>query len=104
MTNGCGSTFKYYIVRVIGGYLKVYPNPASEILNIEIEFDEYSKSSIPKNAEIQLYDKMMRLEKVKSFVGTSTAINVSDLKSDFYILKVILGDKTYEEKIIISRE
>jgi hypothetical protein len=64
MTNGCGSTFKYYIVRVIGGYLKVYPNPVSEILNVELEFDEYSQSSIPKNGEIQLYDKMMGLKKV----------------------------------------
>lgn len=104
MTNQCGSTFKYYIVRVIGGYLKVYPNPASEVLNIEIEFDKYSQSTIPKNAEIQLYDKMMGLKKVKRFDGTSTTISVSDLKSDFYFLKVILGDKTYEEKVIISRE
>jgi hypothetical protein len=104
MTNGCGSTFKYFIVTVTGGYLIVYPNPVNNELNIEIKSDESSQFTLPENAEIQLYDKMMGLKKIKRFDGASTTINVSDLKSDYYILKVILGDKTYEEKVIISRE
>lgn len=104
MTNQCGSTFKYFIVTVTGGYLIVYPNPVNNELNIEVKSDEFSQFTLPENAEIQLYDKMMGLKKVKHFNGTSTTINVSDLKSDFYFLKVILGDKTYEEKVIISRE
>jgi hypothetical protein len=104
MTNQCGSTFKYFIVTVTGGYLIVYPNPVNNELNIEIKSDESSQFKLPENAEIQLYDKMMGVKKIKRFDGASTTINVSDLKSDYYILKVILGDKIYEEKVIISRE
>ena len=92
----------YHMTINISGWHKTYPNPVNEVLTIEID-----KSKIPKHLkseiiEIRFYDKMMSLKKKISFSGALTTINVSDLKPDVYILKIIIGNEIFEEKIIVS--
>ncbi len=98
LTNQCGSTFKYFIVRVTGGWHKAYPNPTNDILTID-----FNKNDMPENIkaepiEIRLYDKMMCMVKKKTFSGNSTTFNVGDLQKDVYVLHIIIADKIFEEK------
>ena len=46
---------------------------------------------------------MMILKKQKSFASENTTLNVSDLKEGVYILQIISGNQTFEEKIMINR-
>lgn len=103
-TNVCGSKENMLLVEVIGGWYKIYPNPANDILTIKIEEDKLSKKLQSKEVEIFLYNKLMILQKHSKFKGSKFTISVNDLKPDIYILKLKIGDKVYEEKIIISNE
>ncbi len=101
VTNTCGSKENRLLIEVTGGYL-IYPNPSNNVLNIKREESKTLKDLNTKNIEIKLYDKMMTLKKQKLLKGNLTSINVSDLQEGVYIIQLISGKKTYEEKIMIS--
>lgn len=72
--------------------LKVYPNPAKNILNIT------SDNSEAKQVEIcDILGKVLLSTKV-----TNTPINVSSLSSGFYIVKVTEEGKTATRKLVIE--
>ncbi|MBP7102768.1 MAG: T9SS type A sorting domain-containing protein [Bacteroidales bacterium] len=72
----------------------IYPNPAKEILTIQL------KNDAPAN--IKLYNILG--QEVKSFVSADiqTTINVSDLHSGIYIIKVDQDGKRFTSKISIE--
>ncbi len=102
-TNCCGSTEEMLLVEVTGGWHKVYPNPAKDILVIEIERDKINEVIRTQEIEILLYDKLMVLQKHIKSKGSKFTIKINDLKPDLYILHLKIGDKVYKEKITISR-
>ena len=104
VTNACGSVQKNILVEVTGGWHKAYPNPANDILTIELDQDKMPVNLKSEKVEIRLYDKMSNLKKLKSFNGFFTTINMSDLKPDVYLLQIKTGDKIIEEKIIVSEK
>ena len=92
----------YHTTINMSNWHKVYPNPVKDILTIEINKSKMPKRLISQKIEIRLYNKMMSLMKKTFFIGTSINLNVSDLKPDIYILQIIVGDKIFEEKIVVS--
>ena len=101
-TNACGSKESRLLINVTGGWYKTYPNPAKDILTVEIEQDKMSKEMQTKEVEIRLYDKLMIMKKHKVFKGNLIRLNLNDLKPDVYILQLKIGDEIFEEKIMHS--
>ncbi len=87
-----------------GRMFKAYPNPAKNILTIEIDANKIPKNIQNKAIKIRIMDKMKVVNKQISFSGNQTTINVSDLKTGIYILQVIVDNEISEQKIIISNQ
>ncbi|MDD2487912.1 MAG: T9SS type A sorting domain-containing protein [Bacteroidales bacterium] len=78
--------------------IKVYPNPAKEILYIDIDCKNFTKS------EIELFDMQGKLvKKSKLNSKKENRINVSNLNSGAYNYNVSLNGKTISGKIIIGK-
>jgi len=103
-SNICGSKTLSAGVQVTGGWHKAYPNPAKDILTIEIDKSKISDKSIINNIEVRLYDKLMTLKKYGKTKGSIITIDVNDLKPDVYILQIKNGDEIFEEKIVVSEK
>jgi Zn-dependent metalloprotease len=103
VTNSCGSKENRLLIQVTGGWYSIYPNPAGNEIYINLDRSKMPENFTSQKFTIKLYDKMMTLKKQKSFMSENTNINVSDLKEGVYILQIISGKETFEEKIIISR-
>ncbi|HTA62289.1 MAG TPA: T9SS type A sorting domain-containing protein [Bacteroidia bacterium] len=73
--------------------LKIYPNPAKEILIIEWE---------NKNGGIKIIDVFGSIIKQQNIVSDKTTINVSDLKEGVYFMQVQTKQNSYTQKIIVQ--
>lgn len=71
--------------------LKVYPNPATDVLHIE------SNTIIDK---VELYDLAGKL--VLSKTNSTDLLNVSQLKSGLYVLKVYSGIMIVNRKVVVQ--
>lgn len=71
----------------------MHPNPAKDILSIQLPTES-------QNASIQFYDYLGRLSLSKTISSNNDKINVSDLSSGVYILKVLSDDKIGSQKFI----
>ncbi len=79
--------------------INVYPNPASDKLNIE--YQESKQSSFKK---IEIFNCMGDLVKVEYFKQNESCVDVSDLPQGFYIVAVQSRGKILtRQKIVISR-
>jgi len=103
ISNGCGSKENRLLVQVTDGWYSIYPNPANNEIYINLDNSKMPENITSQNFTIKLYDKMMILKKQKSFASENTTLNVSDLKEGVYILQIISGNQTFEEKIMINR-
>ncbi len=88
-----------------GGGLLLSPNPADNILTVEINnnntTDNLNKVN-SKSSQLRVYDKMMNLKMKKTFRGSKTQINVRNFKQGVYILQIISGNKNYKKEIMVS--
>ena len=71
----------------------MFPNPASESLTIQLP-------SGSENASVEFYDYIGRLALTQNVSQTNNIINVQDLSSGVYILKVLSDDKIGTQKFI----
>ncbi|KGL63285.1 choice-of-anchor V domain-containing protein [Polaribacter sp. Hel1_85] len=104
-TNGNGSTSGDQVVttnttaQVLGIstakrlQFDMYPNPASESISIQLP-------SGSNKATVQFYDYVGRLALTKNISSANDNINVRDLSSGVYILKVISEDKIGSQKFV----
>ncbi|MBZ9788460.1 T9SS type A sorting domain-containing protein, partial [Psychroflexus sp. CAK57W] len=79
--------------------ISVYPNPASEILNIQLP--DFSG----QNAKLQLMDMAGRLiftESVNVENGRISTRKIENLGSGVYLINIEVDDKKYTKKIIIK--
>ena len=74
-------------------HFDMFPNPASENLIIQLP-------SVSESASVEFYDYMGRLALTQKLLQTNNSINVQDLSSGVYILKVLAGDKIGNQKFI----
>jgi len=88
-----------------GGGVLLSPNPADNILTVEINnnntTDNLNKVN-SKSSQLRVYDKMMNLKMKKTFRGSKTQINVRNFKQGVYILQIISGNKNYKKEIMVS--
>ena len=103
VTNTCGSKENRLLVEVTGGWYSIYPNPASDFIYISVDKNKLPNNVNIDNIHFKLYDKMKVLKKQSVLKGYHSSINVSEMKNGIYIIQLITGEKTYEEKIIISK-
>lgn len=75
--------------------ISVYPNPAKE--NVSIEVSEGLKSS-----ELKIFNIQGKLVKYFILNSTQTTINISDLESGFYFIKVQDEHKTLLRKLVVE--
>lgn len=71
----------------------MYPNPASEALTVQLP----SGSEV---ASVEFYDYLGRLALTEKISQTSNSINVQNLSTGVYILKVLADDKIGTQKFI----
>jgi len=81
--------------------INIYPNPFSEIINIEY----YSEDD--EVQQIYLYDEQGRLlESIENIERKSTctiSFNSLDLMNGIYILKIKSREKTFLKKLILTK-
>ncbi len=73
--------------------IKVYPNPANSMVNIE---------GLVGNNRIEVYNMLGNKCKSFDFYGTNAVIDISDLPNALYMLKVKCNSGTYTRKITKS--
>ncbi|MCH7415329.1 T9SS type A sorting domain-containing protein [Belliella sp. R4-6] len=108
--NDCGSDFKDFAFRSeqCYGYLsnyKVYPNPSSDVLNIEINRSENPESKYSKNGKIELKLFDASGNEVHSVVTSEkkTIIDVRKFKYGFYYLHIIHQEGIIRKQIRIEK-
>ena len=77
--------------------IKVYPNPARDFINVDIEADRFSSS------EIELFDNqgiMVQKSKLNAQIGNR--IDVSTLNPGAYTYRVVINGKGISGKVIIG--
>ena len=87
---------QYYSVEenITDNGVSVYPSPAKDIINISFSENAACNS-------IEVYSLESRLVKMCHGASLQTAIDISDLSSGVYVMKLRMADgKEYTERII----
>jgi hypothetical protein len=79
-------------------FFEVYPNPASDIIYIDLfaDYDDVSVSLIDANGRV------VKNAGNGAFQNGTLYLNVGDLKPDIYFLKVEVADDSFIRKIIVK--
>ncbi|MCH7403082.1 S8 family serine peptidase [Belliella kenyensis] len=108
--NDCGSDFKDFAFRSeqCYGYLsdyKIYPNPASDVLNIEINQSESPESKYSKNGkiELKLFDASGNEVHAAVTSEKKTIVDVRKFKYGFYYLHIIHQEGVIRRQIRIEK-
>lgn len=82
--------------------LSIYPNPATDQLKVEFTTEN---DMVPEIRIIDLTGKMVR-HFDKEFTLNSEVfkadLDISDLKSGIYFVKVIQGERVWSEKLVVQ--
>ena len=81
--------------------LNIYPNPARDILNINIDLEETS------NIQFNIYNIQGQLVKTKSLNNQlkgkiNTTLDVNNLESGIYILQSVIKGEIHKSKLVIE--
>lgn len=76
--------------------LRIFPNPASDILRVEGMNADRSAFELYETSGIRVLGREVN--------GANTTIDVSRLSSGFYLIKVVSGNQVHTEKIEITRD
>lgn len=100
------NAYKYSDIRGVNftqndrGFVSVYPNPASNYINIDLSGLDFELNG---TAKIYMYDMSGRLVRQKDIIGSGLEpMNVQDLAADIYNIVVIQGDQRYTHKVAIT--
>jgi len=74
---------------------KCYPNPADKKLNIALP-------QVPKDASYVLFDLQGKSILEGKLVNSNEIIDVSNLTSGYYYIRVINGTRTETQKVLIT--
>ena len=72
--------------------IKMYPNPANDYLNFDTNFNE--------NIDVRIFDMIGK--SVLNLENVQNLINISELKSGMYFVKINLGAESSVKKLIIN--
>jgi hypothetical protein len=79
---------------LISGGMLVSPNPTNGLLNI-------SFNTIPQNTKIELYNSIGALVLTEQMSNKTNTINMSDLSSGIYFMKVLESNKVVAVKKVV---
>lgn len=82
-------------------FFKLFPNPASDILHLDITSDKFIEE-----AEVRIFDmtgKLITNRQLKGIQNDDITFNVSDFSNGIYIVNFISDGKISTEKVVISR-
>jgi hypothetical protein len=82
------------INEILSSDYRIYPNPASD--QIQIDFSHVDQATLSSLSEIAIYDLLG--EKMRSVPITQTSISVRDLSNGIYLIGVM--DKSQNRKIL----
>ena len=89
------TSYEYFVEKLAQVEMKIYPNPATEKITLEISNFEKLQTGVFK-----LYNLNGQLLKECPVHSVSTELSLAGLTSGVYLLKVFMNDKTDEWKII----
>lgn len=80
------------------GVLNVFPNPATQSCQIKVKFEQ------EQNAQLSLVNALGETVFNEQFKGQlyQKNVNVTKLPSGYYLVKLIINDKVYSEKLIVN--
>ena len=93
----CGSTL---ISKSEAPHLRIFPNPASEELNIEINFFQ---SKIIAYSVSDISGKIILSAKFILSTGNSFSINTNNLSSGIYFVNLIIDERSITKKVFVSK-
>lgn len=82
--------------------LTIYPNPANEKLTIELQSE---KSTYPEIKIFDLTGKLIIKFEKQCFYEQEifkAELDISDLSTGIYFVKLIQGDTTFTEKLVVN--
>jgi hypothetical protein len=88
-------TTQYYIEKIAQTEIKIYPNPTTEKITLEISGWENLQTGVFK-----LYSLGGQLLQERPVHSSTTEVSLSGLPQGAYILKVRINDRTEDWKII----
>ena len=80
---------------LMSGNVLISPNPTNGLLNIKF-------SSLPQNIKIELYNSIGALVVTETMNNKNNTINISDLSSGMYFMKVLEGYKVFAVKKVLK--
>lgn len=97
--NSCDTTARVADTSLNGtgaqGYVNIYPNPAFEILKVQV-------GKLEAGATAQLYDRVGMLVRSVKLVDRTQVVSVKDLTRGIYIVIVRNGDQVTTRKILVQ--
>jgi outer membrane protein assembly factor BamB len=72
--------------------LLVYPNPANDVLNIELGIEE--------NSTLRIFNVTGQLLRTEVLSSDKTQITIDDLKPGLYLIQINNGDEVYSSKLL----
>jgi hypothetical protein len=89
-------------IDIEGNYIKIYPNPVSEQLNISVYLQDFDQK-----LKLSIYDITGRLVRSQDFeisIGNQLlSMDVFDMESGMYVLELLGTNFKWLEKLIIKR-
>ena len=89
------ASYEYFVEKVAQVEMKIYPNPTTEKITLEISNFEKLQTGV-----FRLYNLNGQLLQECPVHSVSTEVSLAGLSAGTYILKVFMNDKTDEWKII----
>ena len=78
--------------------LKIYPNPTTGIVNIDL-----GNQNLESNSIVKLYDIQGRIISTKEMISTIDNINISNLSDGVYLITIENGSSKTTKKIVLTR-
>ncbi len=79
----------------VNSNFKIFPNPASELINIELK-------NFANFQQIIITDITGKILLYQNDLESNTTIDISNFKADIYLVKLQNDNKTYIKKIIVK--
>jgi hypothetical protein len=98
VTSNCGPTT--IMNEILGSEISVYPNPASDVVNINL------RNINAQNSSIELYSsvgKLVMSQNIRSVSGNMTQFKTTDLDGGLYFVKVLAEGKAYVTNVVITK-
>jgi hypothetical protein len=109
--NECGATVSYfYLYRTWAGCKEqysftVYPNPASSVLNLEVQFDDGQDGLVPvpiKHAQLVNMHGVTALD-MPNLDNQEVQMGLASVPNGLYVVRAKVGDEWFTETVQVSK-